>query len=107
MGDFFAQLHSAVWFAFAGALAIKLLELAELHKLPKLERPDLKDWLYWVPFLIMPFLGGALAYAYMESGIEIRPLLAMNIGVSAPLVLRAMAQANPLEGSPVDTPDGA
>lgn len=47
MGNFLVQLDSAVWFAFAGALAIKLLELAEIHKLEDVDRPDMKDWLYW------------------------------------------------------------
>ena len=107
MGEFIVQLSPAVWFAFSGALAVKLLELAELHKLPKLERPDLKDWLYWVPFITMPFLGGGLAYAYVASGTNLSPILAINIGVSAPLVLRAMAQANPLDASPVITPEDA
>lgn len=102
-----SQSISVVWFAFAGALAIKLLELAELHKIPKLERPDLKDWLYWVPFFIMPFLGGALALAYESSDLTLSPVLAINIGVSAPLILRAMAQVNPLEPPDPDISDDA
>ncbi len=96
-----------VWFAAAGAFAIKLLELAELHTLPKLERPDTKDWLYWLPFIIMPMLGGGLAYVYIVSEAKLTALLSVNIGVSAPLILRAMAGANPMQNQTIDTPDGA
>ena len=91
----------------AGAFAIKLLELAELHKVPAVERPDLKDWVYWLPFLILPILGGGLAYAYISSSTSLSPILAVNVGVSAPLMLRAMAQASPLEPAVVKTPEGA
>jgi len=107
MEAFLPQLAPAVWFSVFGAGAVKLLELAELHKIPKLERPDLNDWLYWVPFLIMPLLGGGLAYAYVSSNISLTPMLAVNVGISTPLMLRAMAQANPLDSSTVSTPEGA
>ncbi len=98
---------SAVWYATFGAFAIKLLELAELHKTPKIERPDLKDWLYWVPFLILPLLGGGLAHVYLSSNTVLSPLLAVNVGISAPLMLRAMAQAIPLQQSVISTPEDA
>lgn len=90
----------------AGAFAIKLLELAELHKVTPSERPDFKDILYWVPFLILPVLGGGLAQVYVSSDTVLSPLLAVNIGVSAPLILRAMAQAAP-EPTVVNTPKNA
>lgn len=91
----------------AGAFAIKLLELAELHRIPAVERPDLKDWVYWLPFLILPILGGGLAYAYISSNTSLSPILAVNVGISTPLMLRAMAQASPLEPTVVNTPKGA
>ncbi len=96
-----------VLFAIGGGLGIKLLELAELHRIPKIDRPDLKDWLYWVPFIVMPLLGGGLALAYDTSNTVLTPLLAINVGVSAPLILRAMAQAIPLEPSSLNTPEDA
>lgn len=105
--EFINGLSQAVWFAVFGAFAIKLLELSELHKVPKVERPDLKDWLYWLPFFVLPLLGGGLAHMYVSSNTVLSPILAVNVGVSAPLILRAMAQANPLEPTTVDTPDDA
>lgn len=107
MFEILATIDQSVIYAFFGALGVKLLEVAELHKIPNLERPDLKDWLYWVPFLIMPLLGAGLAQAYISSNNELSPILAINIGVSAPLILRAMAQANPLEDGSITTPTDA
>lgn len=101
------SISPTIWYAVFGAFSIKLLELAELHKLPKVERPDLKDWLYWVPFIIMPLIGGGLAHLHVTSDPIITPLLAMNIGISAPLILRTMAQINPLENKTVPTGDDA
>lgn len=105
--EFLSVISSSVWFAMGGAFSIKLLELAELHKLPAVERPDLKDWVYWVPFVVLPILGGGLAYVYVSSDTFLSPILAVNVGVSAPLMLRAMAQVSPLEKSVVNTPEGA
>lgn len=103
--DFLNSITHPVWFAMAGAFAIKLLEIAELHKLAPAERPDFKDILYWVPFVILPLLGGGLAQVYVSSDTVLSPLLAVNIGVSAPLMLRSMAQVIPEQS--VDTPKNA
>ncbi|EGQ8137204.1 hypothetical protein CWW57_RS15465 [Vibrio parahaemolyticus] len=97
----------AFWAAAFGAVSIKLLELAEVHKIPKLHRPDFKDWLYWLPFLLMPLLGAGLASMYLMSNIKMTAILAFNIGASAPLILRSMAQINPLDGNPIETEEGA
>ncbi|CAH7279760.1 conserved hypothetical protein [Vibrio chagasii] len=104
--DFINNITSPVWFAMSGAFAIKLLELAELHKVAPAERPDLKDILYWVPFIILPILGGGLAHVYVSSNTTLTPLLAVNVGVSAPLMLRAMAQVVP-EEKVINTPQNA
>jgi hypothetical protein len=90
--------NSILWpvlFATLGALAVKLLELLELGKIPKTERPDLCDWVYWASFLFMPLLGGFVAYMYVASDVDLKPILACNVGISAPLILRAMAQTLP------------
>lgn len=105
--DFLSGISPSVWFAMGGAFAIKLLELTELYKIPPVERPDLKDFLYWLPFLILPCMGGGLAYAYVSSESVLSPLLSINVGVSAPLILRAMVQANPIESTVLNTPEGA
>ncbi|MCD9500713.1 hypothetical protein GLP37_00710 [Photobacterium phosphoreum] len=107
MSLFLASLDAAIYYAFFGAFSIKLLELAELHKVPKVERPDLKDWVYWIPFIVLPFIGAGLAHVHISSNTELSAMLAVNIGVSAPLILRAFAQVNPLEQNTIKTPNDA
>jgi hypothetical protein len=99
--------QSGVLFAAAGALAVELLKLAEIRNLPKHERPDLKEALYWVPFLILPLLGAGLAYMYVMSDIVLKPVLAVNIGISAPLIIRTMASTVPKVAGPIDPGAGA
>jgi hypothetical protein len=98
-------LQSGVLFAAAGALAVELLKLAEIRNLPKHERPDLKDVLYW--FFILPLLGAGLSYVYIMSDITLKPVLAVNIGVSAPLIIRTMASTVPKVAGPIDPGKGA
>ena len=99
--------QSSVLFAGAGALAVELLKLAEIRNLPKHERPDLKELLYWLPFIILPFLGAGLAYVYIMSDIALKPMLAVNIGVSAPLIIRTMASTVPKVTGAIDPGKGA
>lgn len=105
MDNSFFQIN--VLFAGGGALAIELLKLAEIRNLPKHERPDLKDVWYWVPYIVLPLLGSGLAYVYLMSEIELKPFLAVNIGVSAPLIIRAMATSVPQINGPIDPGNGA
>jgi len=97
----------AVLFAVCGALSIKLLEIAELAKVPKALHPDFHSIIYWLPYAIMPLLGGGLAYMYVMSGVDLKPILAVNVGISAPLILRSMAEANPFRSSSIDPGEGA
>ena len=87
--------------AAGGGLAIQLLNLLELSNVPKDKRPDLKDWLYWLPFLLSPVLSGFLAFVYLASGYDVKPVLALHLGASAPLILRAMAGAIPRSLHPI------
>ena len=88
-------MNEPILFAAGGALAIKLMDLAELSNVPIERRPDLKDFFYWLPFLILPLVGGFLAYAYANSGTVLTPILAINIGASAPLILKSLASTIP------------
>jgi len=80
-----------------GGMALKLLELMELAKIPKAQRPSFKDFFFWLPFFLWPLFGIVLAYVYAISGIELKPLLAFNIGISAPLILKSMIQSIPIQ----------
>lgn len=96
----------AMWFAAFGGIAIPLIGLMELHNVPKDRRPDFRDWIYWLPFLIGPVLGAVLALVYQKSAMQITPILAVNVGASAPLILRSLAAANPFQGT-IKVPPGA
>ena len=79
-------------FALFGGFAINLLRLFELLNLPRSKRPEtFHDWLYLLQFLALPILGGGLAYAYQASGTSLSPILAVNIGASAPAILKSFA----------------
>ena len=79
----------------SGGLLINVLSLLELAKLRPENRPSFRDWLYWLPFLVWPVAGIGLARAYAASGSNLSLLLALNVGLSAPLIIRAMASAVP------------
>lgn len=93
--------------AAAGGLIMNILKLFEMAKIPKRERHDLKDWIYWVQFIFWPFVGALLVYVYETSSGELSPILALNVGVSSPLIINAMAKANPFQSSSINTQTGA
>jgi hypothetical protein len=78
-----------------GGLTVHLLNLVELQNVPKDRRPDFKDWLYWLPFGVSPALAAVVAFAYVNSGTPLSPILAINVGASTPLLLRSFTNANP------------
>ncbi len=91
---------SIVIFAVFGGFGMNLLRLAELSNIPRPDRPEtFKDPLYLVQFFLIPFLGGGLAYAYYASGVTFNPILAINIGVSAPLIFKSFASTLPPVGA--------
>lgn len=94
-----------VYWAFLSALVLKLLELAEVHKLPLPQRPNMREVWYWLPYLILPLAGGFLALLHVQSGAKLSPFLAMNIGITAPLVLRSVAER--LSNKVIDPGPGA
>lgn len=94
-------MSDAVWFAIIGGFVVNILGLAELRNVPKPKRPDFKDWLYWLPFVAWPGCGGLLVAAHeWDDAVQFSALLAFNVGLSAPLILRAMASVNPLRADP-------
>jgi len=87
-------------FAFFGGLAVNFLSLTEIRTIAKPDRPEtFTDWIYSLWFFGVPILGAVLAYAYKCSGTDLSPILSINIGASAPLILKAMASAVPQIGT--------
>ena len=89
-----------------GGFAPKFCDLMGLDKIPKNQRPDFRDWVYWLPFIGMPIVGAALAYIYIQSNMPLSPILAFNVGVSAPLIIRSMAESQIFK-KPIDPGIGA
>jgi len=92
--------------AAAGGLVVNILSLLELQHVPKDRRPDFRDFLYWLPFVIWPLLGGLVAYLYNDDASPLGKLVAFHIGLSSPLILRTMVSVVPTQASP-QLPPGA
>ena len=85
-----------VWLGFAGGMASELLDWFRIRKELHLGVPGwAKSWLYWAITVAMAGVGGLLVFMYRTSGIEVSPILAFNIGASAPLILRSLTSQVP------------
>ena len=93
-------------YAVGGAIVALLLELAGLRSTPRSQRPDFGDWLYWVPYVVYPAAGAFLVLVYEQSGVRFSPILAANVGASAPLIFRSLTSASPFN-RPLDPGEGA
>lgn len=100
-------MNAQIMLAAFGGLVVNLLSLLEIRNVPKERRPDFRDFFYWLPFLAWPAMGSVLAFAYEASGVQLNPILAINVGVSTPLILRSMAEANPFKTNVIDPGEGA
>jgi hypothetical protein len=92
----------SVILAAIGGASVNLLNLMELQNVPKERRPDFKDWLYWLPYLIWPLLGGVVAFMYQQADAPLTKTVAFHVGASAPLIIRSMANVIPAPARPTD-----
>jgi hypothetical protein len=84
-----------------------LAELLGWYKLRQTAPADFpawaRSWAYWILTALMIAAGGALAVIYVASDMPLKPLLAVNIGASAPLILQSLlVPALPREPGNVD-----
>jgi hypothetical protein len=87
---------SGFLFGFAGGLAVVMLRLVELVNTPREKRPaTFSDALYVVQLVFVPLLRGSIVYAYHTSGTILSPILAINLGAAAPLILKSFASEIP------------
>lgn len=80
---------------FGGFLA----ELLGLYKL-RTQAPGafpsyFRSKLYWFVTIPMILVGGCLVVIYNKSGLDLKPIIAVNIGASAPLILGTLVQTTP------------
>ena len=92
------------WLGVLGGLFAEIFSLSKLRYLPRDARPLwVGSMWYWAITVAMMLSGGALVAIYLGSGVTMTPLLAVNIGASAPLILQSlMSQAPPLDPSRVN-----
>ncbi len=82
-----------------GLLGGFLAEILGLFKLrqqsPKTLPEFLKSGFYWLITVAMLFAGGIIVVVYFKSGISLNPLLAVNVGASAPLIIGSLVAQTP------------
>ena len=85
-----------------GGCAIYLLSLKEEIELPKDKRPNFKDSFYWISYLVGAVFGVVIVFAYVKSGSSVNHVLALHLGATAPLILRAALVATPKDHKTLD-----
>jgi hypothetical protein len=84
---------------FLGGFVGELISLHSLRTAAPSELPKyLKSKFYWSMAVVMACAGGGLAALYGTD--DVQALLAVNIGASAPLILRSFASSIPPLGKP-------
>ncbi|MHC4624430.1 MAG: hypothetical protein ACYS4W_11075 [Planctomycetota bacterium] len=94
-------------YGVVGGLVLRILELLELPNVPEEDRPNFRDWIYWLPFVFWPIIGGFLVHLYLADGCDLTPRLAFHIGLASPLVIRLMASATPFGYTAEEVSDDA
>ena len=82
-----------ILFGVFGGVVVELLQLYNLRYkgLPEYA----KDLWFWIISSAMALSGGVLVFAYLLTGMDITPILAINIGATAPLILASIASNTP------------
>ncbi len=81
--------------AVGGALG-ELLGLFRLrHQVGQALPAYLTSWFYWIVTITMIAAGGVLVVIYIRSGITLQPIIAVNVGASAPLIIAALVAQTP------------
>jgi hypothetical protein len=86
---------TSIIIGFFGGLAIDALNLMELRNIDPSKRPNFKDFFFWLPYIAWPLLGAFLTFLYEASDTHLKPMIAFQVGVTAPLTIKAMAGAVP------------
>lgn len=96
---------AAISFGLLGGVAAEVLKWFGIREKLHLGFPDYaKTWPYWLVTALMILTGCGLVVAYqVSSEVRLNPILAVNIGASAPLILSSLASRTPsIEDGKVD-----
>jgi hypothetical protein len=81
------------WYGLLGGV---FAELCGLWRLRREAMPEYcRSWFYWLTTLAMILCGAGLAFIYAKSGVALAPIVAVNIGASAPLIIGSLTAAPP------------
>jgi hypothetical protein len=85
-----SHLNIAIFFCgVGGSLAVEVVTLYQLFQNdPFILPPRYKSWLFWLIRTAVSAIAGGLAVFY---GVD-KPLLAVNIGASAPLIIKQFTE---------------
>lgn len=84
-------LEAFLW-GFAGSVAVEIVNVYQVFQDEKVAMPSrYKSIWFWIIRGILAVIGGGLTMAYNIDA----PILAINIGASAPLILQALGQRPP------------
>lgn len=87
--------HTLVW-GMAGGMFPEILKWFRMRETLHVAIPDYAKGLsYWVATAAMVVAGGILAVAYEDQDVTIDRILAINIGASAPLVIKELLGQTP------------
>lgn len=93
--EFITGCEAFLW-GIGGGFAAEMLGWYKLRQILHKDCPDFaKSIPYWILTIIMIILGGGLVYTYVMSGFKFKPLLAINVGATAPLILEALTRQAP------------
>ncbi len=81
-----------------GAMVIQLLNLMEAATLEPAKRPNFKDFVYWLPYIIHPILAAIIGWAYFDH-VSYNNLSALQIGACVPLFIKQIINVLP-KGKP-------
>jgi hypothetical protein len=84
------------WYGVLGGVLAELFGMWKLRReLKETLPPYLRSWFYWLMTVLMIASGGFVAFIYFKSGVSLSPLLAVNVGASAPLIIGSLTAASP------------
>ncbi len=83
-------------YGVAGGFLAELLGIFKLRSEVPAELPKwIKSPFYWIVTGAMIVAGGGIVIIYLKSNIEIQPLIAINVGASAPLIIGTLVSQAP------------
>ena len=83
-------------FGAAGGILGEVLNLFKLRHQPANTLPDwIRSCWYWAITTLMVMSGGFLVVVYLRSNIPLVPIVALNLGASAPLIIGTLVAQAP------------